>query len=183
MKTLRLILGDQLNASHPWFETVSDDAVYLMAEMRQETDYAPHHIQKVLAFFAAMRAFAAARQAEGHRVVYLALDEGRNTQGLEANVRMVMAEEGCERFAYQLPDEWRLDEQLRTFASELGDRAEACDTHHFLTARGDLAEQFKGKKTYLMESFYRRMRKAHGVLMEAGSDGQERKLHHAFRRS
>ena len=43
-----------------------------------------------------------ARRAEGHRVVYLALDEGRNTQGLEANVRMVMAEEGCERFAYQL---------------------------------------------------------------------------------
>ena len=54
----------------------------------------------------------------------------------------------------------------RTFAAELGDRSEACDTHHFLTASGDLAEQFKGKKTYLMESFYRRMRKAHGVLME-----------------
>ena len=58
MKTLRLILGDQLNAAHPWFDTVSDEVVYLMAEMRQETDYAPHHIQKVLAFFAAMRAFA-----------------------------------------------------------------------------------------------------------------------------
>ena len=42
-----------------------------MAEMRQETDYAPHHIQKVLAFFAAMRAFSEARQAEGHRMVYL----------------------------------------------------------------------------------------------------------------
>ena len=47
MKTLRLILGDQLNAAHPWFESVTDDVVYLMAEMRQETDYAPHHIQKV----------------------------------------------------------------------------------------------------------------------------------------
>ena len=93
MKTLRLVLGDQLNAAHPWFETVSGDVVYMMAEMRQETDYAPHHIQKVLAFFAAMRAFAQARRAEGHRVVYLELDEGRKTQGLEANVRMVMAEE------------------------------------------------------------------------------------------
>ncbi|MGB1074508.1 MAG: cryptochrome/photolyase family protein, partial [Flavobacteriales bacterium] len=39
MKTLRLLLGDQLNAAHPWFDTVSDDVVYLMAEMRQETDY------------------------------------------------------------------------------------------------------------------------------------------------
>ena len=173
MKTLRLVLGDQLNAAHPWFETVSGDVVYMMAEMRQETDYAPHHIQKVLAFFAAMRAFAQARRAEGHRVVYLALDEGRNTQGLEANVRMVMAEEGCARFEYQWPDEYRLDVQLKEFAAEFGDRAGSVDTHHFLTGRGDLAEQFKGKKTYLMESFYRRMRKAHGVLMEGGAGGDE----------
>ncbi|MBL6646061.1 MAG: cryptochrome/photolyase family protein [Flavobacteriales bacterium] len=173
MKTLRLVLGDQLNAAHPWFKEASDEVVYLMAEMRQETDYAPHHIQKVLAFFAAMRAFADARRAEGHRVVYLALDDGRNTQGLEANVRMVMAEEGCQRFEYQWPDEYRLDAQLKALAAEFGDRANAVDTHHFLTARGDLAEQFKGKKTYLMESFYRRMRKAHGVLMEGGAGGEE----------
>ena len=118
MKTLRLLLGDQLNASHPWFDTVSDDIVYLMAEMRQETDYAPPHIQKVLAFFAAMRAFAEARQAEGHRVIYLSLDDPANTQGLEANVRKVMADEGCERFEYQLPDEWRLDHQLKQLAAE-----------------------------------------------------------------
>ena len=48
MNTLRLLLGDQLNAAHPWFDTASDNVVYFMAEMRQETDYAPHHIQKVL---------------------------------------------------------------------------------------------------------------------------------------
>ena len=173
MKTLRLLLGDQLNAAHPWFDTVSEDVVYLMAEMRQETDYAPHHIQKVLAFFAAMRAFSEARQAEGHAVIYLALDDPANTQGLEANVRMVMASEGCEQFEYQLPDEWRLDDQLKQLAAEFGDRAQAVDTHHFLTERGDLAEQFKGKKTYLMESFYRRMRKAHDILMEPGMNGPE----------
>ena len=84
-----------------------------------------------------------------------------------------MADEECERFEYQLPDEWRLDDQLKQFSAEFGDRAKAVDTHHFLTERGDLAEQFKGKKTYLMESFYRRMRKAHDILMEPGMDGPE----------
>ena len=173
MQTLRLVLGDQLNASHPWFDAVSDEVVYLMAEMRQETDYAPHHVQKVLAFFAAMRAFAEARRAEGHEVVYLALDDAKNTQELEANVHMVMAEHGCLRFEYQLPDEWRLDRQLRSLADQFGELAVAVDTHHFLTQRSDLATQFKGKKTYLMESFYRRMRKAHEVLMEEGPKGPE----------
>ena len=139
MKTLRLILGDQLNAAHPWFDQPSKDVVYLLAEMRQETDYAPHHIQKVLAFFAAMRAFAEERRAEGNRVVYLSLNEGKNTQGLEANVRMIMAEEGCERFEYQWPDEHRLDVQLKALAAEFGPLASGVDTHHFLTQRGDLA--------------------------------------------
>ncbi|MFM8916829.1 MAG: cryptochrome/photolyase family protein, partial [Bacteroidota bacterium] len=35
-KTLRLILGDQLNLQHPWFAEKDPDAVYLMAEMHQE---------------------------------------------------------------------------------------------------------------------------------------------------
>ena len=68
-----------------------------MAEMRQETDYAPHHIQKVLAFFAAMRAFAQSPQGGGPPRGVPRAGRRRNTQGLEANVRMVMAEEGCER--------------------------------------------------------------------------------------
>ena len=72
---LRLILGDQLNAGHSWFRTQDAAVCYLMAELRQETDYCRHHRQKVLAFFAAMRAFAAALTKAGHRVCYLTLDE------------------------------------------------------------------------------------------------------------
>ena len=55
---LRLLLGDQLNVNHPWFSTVSHDVLYVIMELRQETDYVVHHIQKVLAFFGAMRHFA-----------------------------------------------------------------------------------------------------------------------------
>ena len=58
MKKLRLILGDQLNTKHSWFKEVDDNTVYLMAEMRQETNYVKHHIQKVIGFFLAMRNFA-----------------------------------------------------------------------------------------------------------------------------
>ena len=47
MKTLRLLLGDQLNLQHSWFDEVNPNVIYLMAEMRQETDYVKHHVQKV----------------------------------------------------------------------------------------------------------------------------------------
>jgi deoxyribodipyrimidine photolyase-related protein len=57
-KTLRLILGDQLNERHSWFSEHQKDVVYVMMEIRQETHYVTHHIQKVTAFFTAMRSFA-----------------------------------------------------------------------------------------------------------------------------
>ncbi|MGB1371393.1 MAG: cryptochrome/photolyase family protein, partial [Flavobacteriaceae bacterium] len=43
MKTLRLILGDQLNENHSWFSSVDDQILYCIFEMRQETDYVQHH--------------------------------------------------------------------------------------------------------------------------------------------
>jgi len=37
-KTLRLILGDQLNSNHSWFNTVDDSVTYVMMEIRSETE-------------------------------------------------------------------------------------------------------------------------------------------------
>ena len=37
--TLRLLLGDQLNPEHSWFATQDDGVVYVLMEVRQETDY------------------------------------------------------------------------------------------------------------------------------------------------
>ncbi len=69
MTTLRLILGDQLNPGHSWFATTSPDVVYVLMEIRQETDYVLHHAQKIIGIFAAMRDFASTLSEAGHRVV------------------------------------------------------------------------------------------------------------------
>ena len=50
-KCLRLILGDQLNLQHSWFQHIDDSTLYVVAELQQEMDYASHHIQKIQAFF------------------------------------------------------------------------------------------------------------------------------------
>ncbi len=78
--TLRLILGDQLNPAHSWFHTIQPDVVYLLMEVRQETDYVRHHAQKILAIFAAMRDFARNLKAQGHRVRCIAIDDQSNRQ-------------------------------------------------------------------------------------------------------
>ena len=56
--TLRLILGDQLNANHSWLQDKDPSVLYVLMEILPETQYVQHHVQKVCAFFLAMRAFA-----------------------------------------------------------------------------------------------------------------------------
>jgi deoxyribodipyrimidine photolyase-related protein len=162
---VRLILGDQLNAEHSWFEKLDNNVCYVMFEMRQETNYVKHHIQKVVAFFGAMRNFARAREKEGHRVLYYSLDDPQNEHELDKNLNKVISLLGANRFAYQLPDEFRLDQQLQEFCKDLKISTEAVDTDHFLTTRDEMGQFFKCKKKWVMEFFYRYMRKKFDILM------------------
>ena len=68
-RILRLILCDQLDELHSWFKKPDANVTYVIMEIRQETDYVKHHIQKVAAFFAAMRGFRARLIEMGHEPV------------------------------------------------------------------------------------------------------------------
>ena len=138
MTTLRLILGDQLNPCHSWFAAPDPDVLHVMMEIREETDYVLHHAQKIIAIFAAMRAFARALRRAGHRVHYLAIDDAGNQQSLCANLDALRAQHRIARFEYQAPDEWRLDRRLADYAAGLPIPARMVDSEHFLGARGAL---------------------------------------------
>ena len=165
VKTLRLILGDQLHGGHSWYTATRTDVVYLMAELRQETDYVIHHLQKIVAFFASMRKFAETLEKQGHCVRYFRINDPDNPQELPALIRKMIREEHIEKFEYQWPDEYRLDAQLRELCDTLEISSQAYDSEHFYTTRQELSAFFHGKKQLLMENFYRMMRKKHGVLM------------------
>ena len=164
-KTLRLILGDQLNQQHSWFGKVDDDVIYFMAEMKQETNYVRHHIQKVVAFFLAMRSFSKDLQEKGHTFIYYVLDDANNKQDLIQNIKHLVENQNVQKFEYQFPDEYRLDQQLNQLTKELSIASEAFDTEHFYTQRNDVTTFFEGKKEMTLEYFYRDMRKKHGLLM------------------
>ncbi|MFN5885983.1 MAG: cryptochrome/photolyase family protein, partial [Bacteroidota bacterium] len=74
-KTLRLILGDQLNEQHSWFQEVNESHIYCLFEMRQETDYVTHHIQKLAGFFTAMRNYSQTLKEAGHHVIYYNIND------------------------------------------------------------------------------------------------------------
>ena len=116
MPTLKLILGDQLNPQHSWFAKPSDGVIFVLMEIRSETDYVLHHAQKIIAIFAAMRDFAAHLKEHGHRVHYLAIDDPANQHQFTNNLSALITHYQARALHYQEPDEYRVDAQLAEYA-------------------------------------------------------------------
>ncbi len=116
MKELRLILGDQLNIEHSWFQQCDTSVDFVMMEVRSETDYCQHHVQKWWDFLA-MREFADTLRRAGHQVIYLTLDDQANQQSICANLARLLANNNYQSWSWQQPDEYRLEQALYEFAS------------------------------------------------------------------
>lgn len=168
---LRFILGDQLNASHSWYKQDDfnrSDVLYVIAELPQETNYVKHHEQKILAFFAAMQAFASALKNAGFQVLHLTLDDTCQFTTLPELLSALLKQFGCQHFQYQQPDEYRLCKQLSDFEQVVkAQNIEAIrfETEHFLVPHYELSTYFSRDKNQRMETFYRKMRKRYQLLM------------------
>lgn len=172
MTTLRLVLGDQLNIQHSWFtpdERQRADVLYVLMELRSETDYACHHAQKVLGIFAAMRGFAAALQNAGCKVRYIRITDHDNQQNFICNLQALIQSENITQLERQQADEYRLEQQFLNAESVLGIPVKVLDTEHFLADRAAISAQF-AQKIPRMEFFYRALRKQYSILLD--SEGQ-----------
>jgi deoxyribodipyrimidine photolyase-related protein len=165
MKTLKLILGDQLNINHSWYKTLDDSNIFVMMELLEEMQYVKHHIQKIAAFLLAMRQFAEKLRNMGHRLIYLELDNPLNTGYLGKNLTLLVKHYPIDHFEYQKPDEYRVLKNIQKWIAEQKISFRQYSTEHFLTTPEEFKQLFNGKP-YLMENFYRYMRKKTGILMQ-----------------
>ncbi|WP_448566437.1 cryptochrome/photolyase family protein [Thalassotalea ganghwensis] len=168
IKRLRLILGDQLNVNHSWFESKDSDTLYLIAELHQEASYTQHHAQKICAFFKAMEQFAQALQLAGFNVLHLTLDDTAQYSDLPALLADIIKQHRIESFEYQLPDEYRLRAQLSEFSQTLTIDTVAVESEHFYLADSELKDYFKQATGHRLEHFYRKLRTRFDVLMLNG---------------
>ncbi|SCY10746.1 cryptochrome/photolyase family protein [Desulfoluna spongiiphila] len=169
---LRLILGDQLNPSHSWYRQKDDNTLYVIAELHQEASYVCHHVQKLCAFFAAMEQFADTLRSAGHQMLHLSLDDTAAFSNLPELLTHLLEKHLATQFQYQLPDEYRLREQLAEFCQSAEMKAVGtmvCDTEHFYLSDAELHRTFSRGKRHRLEAFYRKMRVRFHILM----DGEE----------
>lgn len=165
-QSLRLILGDQLNAKHSWFRAKDESVLYVIAELHQEANYVPHHIQKISAFFCAMEQFAQALSRAGHEIVHLNLDQTQEYESLPELIESLVAQYAIKKFEYQLPDEYRLRQQLGEFSESNSVECVLYEAEHFYLNEQACQADFTRGKRHRMEAFYRRMRKRFDILMD-----------------
>ena len=90
---LIVILGDQLSPAIAALRAGDPQRdIVLMAEVRSETDYVPHHKKKIAFIFSAMRHFAVTLRANGWTVDYVALDAAANRGSLTAEIERAAAD-------------------------------------------------------------------------------------------
>ncbi len=165
-KKLRLILGDQLNARHTWYQEKTNDTLYVIAELHQESEYVCHHIQKITAFFAAMENFANALINSGFHLLYLNLDDTKDFDNLTELLNHLIDKYQIQAFEYQRPDEFRLAKQLNRYCHNIKINSQIFETEHFLLDFNAIDQHFIRNKPLKMEVFYRKMRKQHNILMD-----------------
>ncbi len=161
---LGLVLGDQLSFNLDLLQALDPtrDAL-LMAEVEGEARYVPHHPQKIVLIFSAMRHFAQALREQGWTVHYVTLDAPGNSGSIAAELRRWQAALDADEVHVTECGEWRLEQAMVNCGLPLvwhADRRFFCSRQAFARWAGD-------RPQLRMEDFYRGMRKRSGLLMEA----------------
>ncbi|MDV7272066.1 cryptochrome/photolyase family protein [Thioclava sp. A2] len=164
-RNLILILGDQLSPAISSLAGADPRRdVVLMAEVLAEARYVDHHKQKLALVFAAMRHFAEDLRTAGWQVDYRRIDE--RLPDLEAALKAAIARHAPAQIVATEPGEWRLWQAMQGWRARFGLPVTLCEDDRFLCSRAEFAAWATGRKTFVMEHFYRLMRRRTGLLME-----------------
>jgi deoxyribodipyrimidine photolyase-related protein len=139
-----------------------------MAEVMEEASYVPHHKKKIAFLFSAMRHFAESLREDGWTVDYVQLDDDGNSGSFTGELKRAIGRHGADRILVTEPGEWRVRQDMETWAEETGLPVDILEDDRFLCPHEDFRGWAEGRKALRMEYFYREMRRKTGLLMEDG---------------
>ncbi|WP_456310432.1 cryptochrome/photolyase family protein [Serratia proteamaculans] len=159
---LCLILGDQLSfdlASLQGLDAERDTV--LLVEVMEEASYVPHHPQKIILIFSAMRHFAQALQQRGIRVEYVTLDDPKNSGSIPGELKRWQSLVAPDEVHLTECGDWRLETSIKACRFPIHWHSDT----RFLCTRSEFSSWAAGKKQLRMEFFYREMRRKSGLLL------------------
>ena len=168
LRHLIIVLGDQLSrdsAAFDGFDTETD--AVMMCESTNEATCVPQHRQRLVLFFSAMRHFRADLAADQKAVFYSALDDVENVGSLAGEVERRVRQGQPERLIVLHPGDYRVLDSLKRVACSLGVPLEIRPDRHFIDTIEGFARYAGRQKSLRLETYYRGLRKRHGILMNS----------------
>lgn len=167
MNTLVLILGDQLSLGSPALKRAREtNASVLMVEATEEATYVPQHKTRLVLFFSAMRHFREALRDEDFDVIYKALDDDDTKSSIAKELDAQIKAQSIERVVCVTPGDARVGSAIKAVCQSADVTLEALDDTHFMSTIKEFRTHAEGRKSLVMEYFYREMRKRTGILMD-----------------
>ena len=157
------ITGDQCTPRNTALHGLEKrSTIVLFVESIARSREVPYHKRKLVLIFAAMRSFADDLRADGWTVDYRA-----EREDYEHPFREHVARYRPDRIRTMTQTQYGLDAALRAFAADLGHDLEITEHANFISTAAEFDELFaRGQTRVTMETFYRKMRKKTGLLMD-----------------
>jgi deoxyribodipyrimidine photolyase-related protein len=167
MKTLRLILGDQLSKDISSLQDCDKkNDIIMMCEVWNEAKYVRHHIKKIAFIFSAMRHFADELKQDGFKVKYIKLDKTNKKTSFSTSIQKLIKEYKITNLIVTHPGEYRVLNEIKSWKKLFNIEVEIKDDNRFLCGTDEFTEWEQKYKKPRMEYFYRYMRAKHNILIK-----------------
>lgn len=166
-----LVLGDQLDRRSPLFANPpQSDEIVCFAEVLGEVERFANHMQRAALFLSGMRHFAEELARGGWTVDYARITDTKGPRTLGEALERAIERHRATRVRMVEAGEWAIGEDLAAVCRKRGVPLDVLDDPHFLCSRDAFAAWAKGRRSLLLETFYRHMRKTHRILLEPGGE-------------
>ena len=166
MTNLVVVLGDQLSQGLASLRAADrSDTVVLMMEVGAEATSVRHHQKKIAFLFSAMRHFAGELRANGWALDYVLVDDPANLHSFDGEVARAAVRHRSTRITTVEAGEWRVLDAQRGWGALTGLSCTILPDDRFLCSRAEFSDWAEGRKRFVMEDFYRVMRRRTGLLM------------------
>jgi deoxyribodipyrimidine photolyase-related protein len=157
-----LVLGDQLTKQvGPLVQAKPSDSSVLMIESLELANALPHHKQKLILFFSAMRHFAEQLRKDGFNVVYKKAEAS-----FESGVASYLKKHKGATLTVMEPNDVGYDERLEQTCLKHGGKLNTVSNDLWLTDKKMFETWASDRKELRMEYFYRDVRRQYGYLLD-----------------
>jgi deoxyribodipyrimidine photolyase-related protein len=166
MNSIIAILGDQLNYNISSLKNCDKEKdVILMCEVLEECSTPKHHKKKIAFILSSMRHFADELKKSGFNILYVKIDDQENTHSFKSEILRYCKKYSISKVKVTHPGEYRVLQSLNSLTKE-NINLHIIEDDRFLCSIDEFQDFSKGKKSLLMESFYRQMRIKYDILMD-----------------